>query len=115
MPAIRGIKIDIISQWDLRVHPEFPHPDSFKSEAFNNSEDGQQSFNGSPSSTSKYNFTEQEDSVSVYTPSVPGKSLDTDHTINCNIARRQILDHMVDYRSSCRRIPVVLFQALSQR
>lgn len=28
MPTHRGIKINIISQWELKVHPEFPHPES---------------------------------------------------------------------------------------
>lgn len=28
MPEYRGIRVSVISQLELRVHPEFPHPES---------------------------------------------------------------------------------------
>lgn len=28
MPTSRGIQISLISQWELKIHPEFPHPES---------------------------------------------------------------------------------------
>lgn len=72
MPAVNGVKINIISQWELKVHPEFLHPDSLKTDAFDDSDDGDTSFDGSPFSYRKHNRREQKNSISVYTPSVPG-------------------------------------------
>lgn len=27
MPLLKGIKVNLISQWECKVHPEFPHPE----------------------------------------------------------------------------------------
>ena len=28
MPTHKGIKLSVVSQWELQIHPEFRHPDS---------------------------------------------------------------------------------------
>lgn len=28
MPEHKGVKLNIVSQWELKLHPEFPHPES---------------------------------------------------------------------------------------
>jgi hypothetical protein len=81
MPTHKGIKLSIVSQWELKLHPEFPHPDSsqftFRSPGLNRDD----SFMGytppSASSESKADrLLGRQTVVSVYIPSLSGARLD---------------------------------------
>jgi hypothetical protein len=81
MPAHKGIKLSIISQWELKVHPEFPHPET--TQFTYRAPDGEQNpffegSDGSPAakaSDSKADrlLCRQSSIISVYIPSVSGK------------------------------------------
>lgn len=78
MPLVRGIQINVISQWELKVHPEFSHPDdnlsTTPSEAECESDSNQESPGGrSIISDDGVDIFGRYASASVYIPSVPGK------------------------------------------
>jgi hypothetical protein len=93
MPTHKGIKINIISQWELRIHPEFPHPDSSQ---FTNRSPDVRSSSTFPEFTPKGispdskadKLLGRQSSVSVYIPSLPGtyRSLHHDTCADFNFA-----------------------------
>lgn len=80
MPTHRGIKVSVISQLELKVHPEFPHPESSQfTYRSPDSRKGAAAFTDwtppSASSDSKADrLLGRQSVVSVYIPSMPGIS-----------------------------------------
>lgn len=86
MPTHKGIKLSVVSQWELRVHPEFPHPESsqftYRSPRLNNSATLSDLTPPSSSSDSKADrLLGRQSSVSVYIPSISGESSSFDYLI----------------------------------
>ena len=124
MPTHQGIKLSLVSQWELKVLPEFPHPDSsqftYRSpdlRAVDHTDRG--TWTPSLSSDSKADrLLGRRTAVSVYTPSLPGI-----FNFNCfsfpifsdALARSTVLDQVHHHGASSRALPVVLFQALHER
>jgi len=80
MPTHKGIKLAIVSQWELKTHPEFPHPDSsqftFRSPGLNKAESFLDFTPPSASSDSKADrLLGRQTCVSVYIPSLSGMVL----------------------------------------
>jgi hypothetical protein len=78
MPTHKDIKLSIVSQWELKLYPEFPHPESsqFTFRSSRSTEDGLVPEYSSPaiSADSKADkLLGKKSVVSVYIPSVPGK------------------------------------------
>lgn len=78
MPLVRGIQIKVISQWELKVHPEFPHPDDNASASPSEVECGSNAGEESPGERSiisddGVDIFGRYASASVYIPSIPGK------------------------------------------
>jgi hypothetical protein len=90
MPAHKGIKLSIISQWELKVHPEFPHPET--TQFTYRAHDGEQGTlfegsNSSPAAKARDSKADrllgrQSSIISVYIPSVSGKFLAITQTEN---------------------------------
>ncbi|KAH8595607.1 hypothetical protein B0O99DRAFT_686598 [Bisporella sp. PMI_857] len=78
MPTFKGIRISVISQHELRVHPEFPHPDTTR--LVNNAHDATEHTDTSDDSLStprsikadKILGIEEPSIVSCYIPSMSG-------------------------------------------
>ncbi|RDW83289.1 hypothetical protein BP5796_04780 [Coleophoma crateriformis] len=74
MPIYKGVQLSIVSQWELKIHPEFPNPDISR---FKNSPTAQKQ---SPTNSSSANASGSEEDIkldrqpdiSVYVPSLPG-------------------------------------------
>jgi hypothetical protein len=77
MPSYQGIKLDVISQLELRIHPEFPHPESSQFTYRSTSTTGETSsslVSSSVSSDSKADkILGRPSTISVYIPSHPGE------------------------------------------
>ncbi|TGO23425.1 hypothetical protein BPAE_0133g00240 [Botrytis paeoniae] len=79
MPAHKGIKLHIISQWELKMHPEFPHPESTQF-TFRSPKLDKEAFEGhghSPATKSNDSKADrllgrQSSIISVYIPSASG-------------------------------------------
>ncbi|CCD49559.1 hypothetical protein BofuT4_P099360.1 [Botrytis cinerea T4] len=79
MPAHKGIKLQIISQWELKMHPEFPHPESTQF-TFRSPKLDKEAFEGhghSPATKSSDSKADrllgrQSSIISVYIPSASG-------------------------------------------
>ncbi|TEY80430.1 hypothetical protein BOTCAL_0038g00290 [Botryotinia calthae] len=79
MPAHKGIKLQIISQWELKMHPEFPHPESTQF-TFRSPKLDKEAFEGhghSPATKSNDSKADrllgrQSSIISVYIPSASG-------------------------------------------
>ncbi|KAF7949192.1 hypothetical protein EAE96_008360 [Botrytis aclada] len=79
MPAHKGIKLHIISQWELKMHPEFPHPESTQF-TFRSPKLDKEAFEGhghSPAAKSNDSKADrllgrQSSIISVYIPSASG-------------------------------------------
>jgi len=79
MPTHKGIKLSVVSQLELKIHPEWPHPESsqftFRSPDLRKSTIISDWTPPSASSDSKADrLLGRQSMVSVYIPSVPGKS-----------------------------------------
>jgi hypothetical protein len=76
MPTHKGIKLSVISQWELQIHPEFAHPESsqftYRSPNLNHSP----FIDASPVSESSESKADKllgrPSTVAVYIPSVSG-------------------------------------------
>lgn len=81
MPAHKGIKLHIISQWELKMHPEFPHPESTQF-TFRSPKLDKEAFEGhghSPATKSNDSKADrllgrQSSIISVYIPSASGRN-----------------------------------------
>ncbi|APA10113.1 hypothetical protein sscle_06g048830 [Sclerotinia sclerotiorum 1980 UF-70] len=79
MPAHKGIKLHIISQWELKMHPEFPHPESTQF-TFRSPKLDREAFEGhghSPATKANDSKADrllgrQSSIISVYIPSASG-------------------------------------------
>ncbi|KAJ8065059.1 hypothetical protein OCU04_005772 [Sclerotinia nivalis] len=79
MPAHKGIKLHIISQWELKMHPEFPHPESTQF-TFRSPKLDKEAFEGhghSPAAKANDSKADrllgrQSSIISVYIPSASG-------------------------------------------
>ncbi|KAF5873458.1 uncharacterized protein Bfra_004918 [Botrytis fragariae] len=79
MPAHKGIKLHVISQWELKMHPEFPHPESTQF-TFRSPKLDKEAFEGhghSPATKSNDSKADrllgrQSSIISVYIPSASG-------------------------------------------
>ncbi|QSZ30493.1 hypothetical protein DSL72_000047 [Monilinia vaccinii-corymbosi] len=79
MPEHKGVKLNIISQWDLKIHPEFPHPESTQF-TFRSPKVDREAFEGhghSPATKASDSKADrilgrQSSIVSVYIPSASG-------------------------------------------
>ncbi|ESZ93274.1 hypothetical protein SBOR_6312 [Sclerotinia borealis F-4128] len=79
MPAHKGIKLNIISQWELKMHPEFPHPESTQF-TFRSPKLDKEAFEGhghSPAAKANDSKADrllgrQSSIISVYIPSASG-------------------------------------------
>jgi hypothetical protein len=77
MPVYQGIKLDVISQLELRIHPEFPHPESsqftYRSPNVRDETSVSNLVSPSMSSDSKADrILGRPSTISVYIPSHPG-------------------------------------------
>ena len=80
MPTFKGIKLTIVSQWELRTHPEFPHPDC--STQFTNRNSAIEDSTVSPDNGQRRVWSgeskadrilgREESSISCYIPSLSG-------------------------------------------
>lgn len=101
MPVHQGIKLTVVSQLELRIHPEFPHPESSQFTYRSPTLTGEEITSGllppSLSSDSKADkILGRPSTVSVYIPSQPGKYL-SDPTSICLVAKLpQVLDSGFD-------------------
>ncbi|PQE13226.1 Cellobiose dehydrogenase protein [Rutstroemia sp. NJR-2017a BBW] len=95
MPAHKGIKLSIISQWELKVHLEFPHPETTQfTYRAHDGDEGTLSEGSNTSPTAKSSDSKadrllgrQSSIISVYIPSVSGKFLASTQTeITTNMA-----------------------------
>ena len=80
MPTHKGIKLSIVSQQELKLHPEFPHPESsqftFRSPGLNLDSAFMEYTPPSTSSESKADrLLGRQTAVSVYIPSLSGAPL----------------------------------------
>ena len=77
MPMHKGIAIDVISQWELQIHPEFAHPNSsqygVRSPGVNTSPILDHSPDLSVSDSKSDRILGRQSTVAVYIPSVSGK------------------------------------------
>jgi hypothetical protein len=93
MPTHKGIKLSVVSQCELKIHPEFPHPESsqFTYRSPNLARTG---LSRQPSSSASEDskgdrLLGRQSSVSVYIPSLSGKS----NNIVCYFGHKVHLPH----------------------
>ncbi|KAI9645747.1 hypothetical protein NHQ30_005179 [Ciborinia camelliae] len=97
MPTHKGIKLQIISQWELKVHPEFPHPESTQF-TFRSPKLDKEAFGGhghSPATKSSDSKADrilgrQSSIISVYIPSASGKDSSRPRKINARVSNPKL-------------------------
>jgi hypothetical protein len=79
MPTHKGIKLSVVSQQELKIHPEFPHPESsqftFRSPGQRRSIIADWTPPSASSDSKADRLLGRQSVVSVYIPSVPGKAI----------------------------------------
>jgi hypothetical protein len=82
MPTHKGITLNVISQWELQIHPEFAHPDSSQytvqtahAESSPSLESPESEISGSKSDR----ILGRQSTVAVYIPSVSGTRSNISH------------------------------------
>lgn len=77
MPTHKGIKLNIVSQWELQIHPEFAHPDSSQYTVRTADVSDRAMLHHSPDSeipdSKSDRILGRHSTVAVYIPSVSGK------------------------------------------
>ena len=96
MPTHKGIKLSVASQLELKIHPEFMHPESsqftFRSPDLRKSTISDWTPPSASSDSKADRLLGRQSMVSVYIPSVPGKSAISWYHMLLICRRRSILD-----------------------